>query len=142
MRNIILPNKELRLLSAQLQNFNQGYTVEQIRSLDRVVRTMETTLKPFADGLDKLSRILVSQLSEKAKQEGEAKKQEKIVKYFDTEGNKTANCSLEDIDFEFVKAVWSRMSTFSGAKEAREAILKIDDAIRSAEEPVFKKGVN
>ena len=137
MKNIILANKELRLLSIQLQNFNSGYTVQQIRSLNNVVTAMESVLKPFEDGLDAINRVIVSQVNEEEKQKDQIKKDAEIENYFTTEGAKISTCTLEDPDFEFVKLIWSRIGTFSGIKVAREAIIAIDDAIQSASSPVF-----
>jgi len=142
MKNISLPNKELRLLSGQLQNLDTGYTIPQIRSLDKVIRIIETTLKPFADGLDKILSVGVSQASEEEKQKGELKKQKELEDYFKTEGNKKVICSFEDVDFEFIKMVWSKMSTFRGQKEVREAVIRIDDAIQYANEPIFADSEN
>jgi len=142
MKNISLPQKELRLLSAQLQNFQQGYTVQQIRSLDRIIKITDEVLKPFVEGLNKILINDQSHNNEKEKQEFEIKKQSLIEAYFNLEGNKEVNCSFIDEDFDFVKSVWLRMGTLNGTKEAREAILKIDDAIQGAKEPVFEKGVN
>ena len=140
MKNIILPAKELRLLTNQLENFNVGYTVPQIRSLNKVLIVMEENLKPFNEGLKKIQSVIVSQVNEKEKAEGEAKKQKEFEEFIRTEGEKKVTCALEDVDFEFVKLIWSKMSTFSGVKEAREAVLKIDDAILNASEPVFTNG--
>jgi len=140
MKNIILPAKELRLLANQLENFNVGYTVPQIRSLNKVLVVMEEILKPFNEGVKKIQNTLVSQVNEKEKAEGEAKKQKEFEEFIKVEGEKKVTCALEDVDFEFVKAVWNKMSTFSGVKEAREAVLKIDDAIQGATTPVFGNG--
>ncbi len=140
MKNIILPNNELRLLSGQLQNFNTGYTVPQIRSLDKVIRVMETTLQPFTDGLEGLLKVVVPQGNDKDRIEAENKKQEEIESYLKRDGEKIVTCPIEDVDFEFIKMVWSKMATLSGTKEAREAIIKIDDAIQGAKEPVFSNG--
>lgn len=140
MKNIILPAKELRLLANQLENFNVGYTVPQIRSLNKVLTVIEEVLKPFNEGVKKIQSVIVSQVNEKEKAEGEAKKQAEFNEFIKTEGEKKVTCALEDVDFEFIKLVWSKMSTFSGVKEAREAVLKIDDAIEGASEPVFHNG--
>ncbi|MBZ5529725.1 MAG: hypothetical protein LAN71_17750 [Acidobacteriia bacterium] len=136
MKNIILPAKELRLLSSQLQNFNTGYTVPQIRSLDKVIRIMETTLEPFEE---KLKKIL-TKVSEGNEKERDIKKQQELEEFMKSEGEKAVSCSFEDVDFEFIKLVWEKMATLSGQKEAREAILKIDDAIQGAKEPIFTNG--
>lgn len=133
MRQIALPNKELRVLSAQLQNFNQGFTVEQIKSLDRVVRSMETTLQPFSEKLDKIIHTVVSQVNDKEKAEGEAKKNKDLEKFIATEGEKKATCTLDDNDFEFVKLIWSRMGSLRGDKDTRELVIKIDNAINGAD---------
>ena len=101
---------------------------------------MEEALKPFNDGLKKIQSVIVSQVNEKEKAEGEAKKQKEFEEFIKVEGEKKVTCALEDVDFEFVKIVWSKMATFSGVKEAREAVLKIDDAIQGASEPVFTNG--
>jgi hypothetical protein len=137
MKAIALTNKELRLLSNQLQNFNVGYTVQQIRSLDKVIQSVELVLQPFNEGLNKILSIIVSQVNEKEKAEGEATKQKKLEEYLKTDGDKKVTVSLEDAEYEFVKLVWSKMATFSGIKEAREAVIKIDDAIQLAEQGVF-----
>jgi hypothetical protein len=137
MKNISLPNKELRVLSAQLQNFNQGFTVAQIKSLDKVVRIMESVLQPFSEGLDKIIRSVINQVDEKEKAEGEAKKQKELEDFVNTEGEKKVTCTLEDPDFEFVKQVWSRMGNLRGDKDTRELVIKIDNAINGVGEPVF-----
>jgi hypothetical protein len=140
MKQIALPNKELRLLSGQLQNFQSGYTVEQIRSLDKVVRVMEEAIKEYVDGIGNIVKgpIAFSTPEEKAKLEKE--QDEQLMEYIKTEGNKVVSISLEDTDLDFVKSVWAKMGALSGAKEAREAIIKIDDAIKEAKEPVFTDG--
>jgi hypothetical protein len=137
MKNIIIPNKELRLLSNQLQGFNQGYSVIQIKSLDKVIQTMELSLADFNDGLKKILSIVVSQLNEKERQEGEAEKQKQLEEFLNTKGEELVTCSFEDSDLEFIKSIWTRIGTFSGSKEAREAIIKIDEALNT--EPVFTK---
>jgi hypothetical protein len=139
MKNIIIPNKELRLLSNQLQTFNVGYTVNQIRSLDKVIRIMEEVNKSFTEGLEGIMNIPVSTIPEK-KKEDEEKKAKDLDSYITGEGAKKVTCSFEDSDYEFIKLVWSKIATFSGQKEARDAVLIIDDAINSANEPVFTNG--
>ena len=136
MKNISLPNRELQLLSNMLQNFNQGFTVAQIRSLDKVIQVLESVLEPFTKGLSKIAGTELLEGKEKAE------KQKEIDKFLDTEGGKKVSCTFEDADFDFILAVWSRVSSLRGAKEVREAVLKIDDAIKSASPPVFEKGVN
>lgn len=139
MKAIALPNKELRLLSGQLQNFNQGYTVAQIRSLDKVVRAMEEILKPFTDEIENIVKGPMAFSTQEEREKLEKERDERLQKYVETEGNKIVSVSFEDQDFTFVKEVWSRMGSLNGQKEARETILKIDDAITKATEPVFTK---
>lgn len=127
------------MLSGQLQQFNQGFTVPQIRSLDKVIKVIEVALKPFTDGLNKILIVESSYANEKEKQENEAKKQNQIQAFINTEGEKKVTCPFEDTDFEFIRMIWSKMSSLSGAKEAREAIIKIDDAIQHATISVFKE---
>lgn len=139
MKTIVLPNKELRLLSGQLQNFQAGFTVQQIRSLDRVIKVMEETLKPFTEGLNKILIIESSYKNEQEKIDNEAKKENALNLFINTEGEKKMTCSFIDEDFEFIKLVWSKMVSLRGTQEAREAIIKIDDALTGASEPVFDK---
>jgi Tfp pilus assembly PilM family ATPase len=124
MKNISLPNKELRLLSLQLQNFQSGYTVDQIRSLDKAISAIDKVIQPFNTKLKELS------LKEK-------KDDTELNDYIETEGSKIVTCSFEDTDFEFVKLVWNKMSGLSGNDVARKAILIIDDAIKAVVEPTF-----
>jgi hypothetical protein len=137
MKNISLPNKELRLLSGQLQNFQSGYTVEQIRSLDKVVTVMETAIKDYVGGMTEIINAPIAFSTQEEKANLEQEKDAKIMNYIQTEGNKIASISLEDSDLDFVKSVWAKMGNISGAKEAREAIIKIDDAIKNSQAPVF-----
>lgn len=137
MRNLILPNKELRILSGQLQNFNQGYNVLQIRSLQRIVSNIEDKTKTFTDGLTKLFSMIVRNTSKEEHDEDEVIKQREISDYMETKGNELVTCSFQDEDFELIKTIWGRMGTLSGTKEAREAIIKIDDAIQGVTEPTF-----
>ena len=129
MKNISLPNKELRLLSGQLQNFQAGYTVEQIRLLDRVVSNMNLVLNPFIMGGNELAKKIKEKNGE-----------ENMKKYMDEEGDKLVNMIFHDPDFEFLKLIWSKMSSLSGQPEARKSIIIIDDAIKAVTEPVFKEG--
>jgi len=129
MKNISLPNKELRLLSGQLQNFQAGYTVEQIRLLDRVVSNMNLVLNPFIMGGNELAKKIKEKNGE-----------ENMKKYMDEEGDKLVNMIFHDPDFEFLKLIWSKMSSLSGQPEARKSIIIIDDAIKAVIEPVFKEG--
>jgi len=129
MKNISLPNKELRLLSGQLQNFQAGYTVEQIRLLDRVVSNMNLVLNPFIMGGNELAKKIKEKNGE-----------ENMKKYMDEEGDKLVNMIFHDPDFEFLKLIWSKMSSLSGQPEARKSIIIIDDAIKAVIEPVFKQG--
>lgn len=128
MKQIAIPTKELRLLSLQLQNFNQGFTVDQIRSLDKSIATIDKVIQLFNTKL--------KELSDKPRKEGD---NEELNSYFETEGNKVITCTFEDVDFEFVKAVWNKMSGLSGNDVARKAILIIDDAIKAVVEPTFAK---
>ena len=139
MKAIALANKELRLLSGQLQNFQSGYTVEQIRSLDKVVRVMEEAVKKYVEGIDVIVKGPIAFSTPEEKQKLEQEKDEQLMEYIKTEGNKVVSISLEDTDLDFVKSVWVKMGSLSGMKEAREAIIKIDDAIKEAKEPVFTK---
>ena len=139
MKNISLPNKELRLLSGQLQNFNQGYTVPQIRSLDNVIKVLEQTIKPFTDEIENIVKGPIAFSTQEEREKLEKERDERLQKYVETEGNKIVSVNFEDVDFEFIKQVWSKMGSLSGQKEARETILKIDDAITKATEPVFTK---
>lgn len=141
MKNISLPTKELRLLSGQLQNFQSGYTVEQIRSLDKVVRVMEEAVKGYVDGLSDIVKGPIAFSTQEEREKLEKERDERLMEYIQTEGNKVVSVSLEDTDMDFVKSVWAKMGSLSGAKEAREAIIKIDDAIKNSEEPVFTNGV-
>jgi hypothetical protein len=126
MKQIALPTKELRLLSLQLQNFNQGFTVDQIRSLDKAVAVMDKVLQPFNSKL--------KELNDKPRIQGD---DAELNEFIDKEGSKTVSCSFEDADFEFVKLVWNKMSGLSGNDVARKAILIIDDAIKAVVEPTF-----
>lgn len=125
MKQIALPIKELQLLSNQIQNFQGGYTVEQIRLLDKVCQSMDKVLSPFSSKL--------KELSQKGKEDDNAEFDEFIEK----EGGKVSPCAFEDADFEFLKAVWSKMSGLSGASIARKAIITIDDAMKTASDPTF-----
>jgi malate synthase len=134
MRAIALPTKELRLLSLQLQNFQSGYTVEQIRLLDKAVSSIDKVVQPF--------NAKLKELNDKQKKISPAEPayddvQKELNDYVETEGNKLVSCSFEDTDFEFVKAVWSKMSGLSGNEMARKSILTIDDAIKAVVEPTF-----
>lgn len=145
MKNIILPNKELHLLSGLLQRFNAGYTVEQIRSLDTVVRAVEMAIKPFVEGMKKITEINTESTKtdpQEKLQDSETllkQKEEKFAKYMEKEGNEVSSIPLEDKEIDFVKTIWTKMSTLNGLPEAREAIIKIDDALNNASGNVFIK---
>ncbi len=126
MKAIALPIKDLRLLSNQIQNFQGGYTVEQIRLLDKACSAMDVVLKDFNAGLKKVV--------DKPKKAGDVKE---IEDYVEKEGSKVVTCDFEDADFKFIESVWAKMAGFSGQDIARKAIISIDDAIKSASSPTF-----
>lgn len=131
MKIFTLPNRELRLLSGQLQNFKVGYTVEQIRLLDRVIKTINSSIKPFEDAL-------TAKVSELEKEKDEEAKNKTLENFLDTEGVKEIVITFEDVDFDFIKLIWSNMANMSGGADARSAIIKIDDAIKNASDPTFE----
>ena len=139
MKNISLPNIELRILSGQLQNYQAGYTVAQIRLLDKVVRKMEDQLEPFIKGLNDITKGPIAFSTQEEREKLEKEQNDKLVKFGEEEGKKVISVSFEDTEFDFIKQVWARMGSLSGMKEARETIIKIDDAIESTKEPVFDK---
>ena len=129
MKQIVLPFKELRLLANQLQSFNQGYTVKEIRSLDNVSKVIENALKDFNKGL---SAILISDASykdEKEHETNEQAKQQRLQEFLETEGAKPATVTFDPEDLLFIKTIWGKMTNLSGIKEAREAVIKIDNAL-------------
>jgi len=137
MKAIALPNKELRLLSLQLQSFNQGYTVEQIRLLDKIIRNVETILKPFNDSLEKINKMEIKEGTEVEKIESQRKKEHAFNELISNEGEKEVTISVEDQEFNFIQAVWNKTATFSGISEARGSIIKIDDVLNHPTEKVF-----
>lgn len=132
-----LPTRDLRLLSIQLQKFDQGYTVAQIRSLDKVVTSMELLLKDYSEGLNKLLNEKIKGETEEEKQKSETELRKKLEEFVEVEGNKKVSLMIEDEDFNFVKTFWSRLANLKGDKEVRKAILSIDDSLNSATKSVF-----
>lgn len=137
MMQIALTAKDLRLLSIQLQKFDQGYTVAQIRSLDKVVTSMETLLKDYSEGLNKLLNEPIKGDTEEEKQKIEMDLRKKLENFIETEGNKKISLMIEEEDFNFVKTFWSRLANLKGDKEVRKAIISIDDSLNSATKSVF-----
>ena len=127
MKNISLPNKDLRILSLQIQSFQQGYTVEQIRLLDSVISSINKVLEPFDTKINEF----------KAKPKNE-ENDEELNKFFDIEGSKIVTCEFEDAHFDFIKKIWDSMGNLSGQEIARREIIVIDDALKAVSNPVFK----
>ena len=127
--HIALPNKELRLLGFQLQQFGQGYTVDQIRQLDKVVSSINTVLEDFNTKIKEIK-------------ENKDITEEELNKFFKEEGDKTADVLIEDDEYQFIMAVWTKMNGLSGDDLVRKSILVIDDALKSASQPVFNKTLN
>lgn len=134
---IALPTRDLRLLSIQLQKFDQGYTVAQIRSLDKVVTSMELLLKDYSDGLNKLLNEPIKGETEEEKQKSEMELRKKLEDFVEVEGNKKISLIIEDEDLNFVKVFWSRLANLKGDKEVRKAIISIDDSLNSATKSIF-----
>lgn len=133
MKVITIPNRELRVLSNQLQNYKLGFTIAEIRTLDRVVRTMEDVLKPFEE----------KYATEKEKKYENNKEREAALNDFlNTVGKEEVACTLEEADFTFVKNLWLKMAGISGTAVIREAVIVIDDALNNAGEPVFTNNKN
>ena len=139
MKAIALTNIDLRILSGQLQNYQAGYTVAQIRLLDKVVGKMEEQLEPFVKGLKDITSGPIAFSTQEEREKLEKEQDDRVQEYAKAEGQKIQSVSFEDSEFEFIKQVWLRMGSLSGMKEARETIMKIDDAIEAATEPVFDK---
>jgi len=126
MMHIALPQKELRLLSFQIQKFPAGYTVEQIRILDKVMSSVNSVLEDFTNKIEAI------------KQDKDIT-EEKMNMFFEEDGNKIADLHLEEDEFQFLSQIWTRMGGLSGDELVRKSIIVIDDAFKNASAVVFNK---
>jgi hypothetical protein len=130
MKQIVLPNREMRLLANNLQVYNKGYTIAEIRLLDKVILRFNTALKLYDDNVVKLENSL--------KEEKDNIKIEEIKKNIEDEDIREITCVFEDPEFNFVKSIWGQMAGFRGTDDVRSLIIKIDNAIQAVSEPIFK----
>jgi DNA-binding transcriptional MerR regulator len=137
MMQIAFTAKDLRLLSIQLQKFDQGYTVAQIRSLDKVVTSMELLLKDYSDGLNNLLNEKITGETDEEKQKSELELRKKLEDFVEVEGNKKISLMIEDEDLNFVRMFWSKLSNLNGNKDVRKAVISIDDALNNATKSIF-----
>ena len=115
MKEIELTKRELRVLSLQLENKADGFTVKQLRQLDKVLGMFESYVKDYNDGLNDVSArfrekirsldssnpnysSLVQELNNQLVEE---------VNGFDLlVGRNEVLIEVEDTDFDFVKGLW------------------------------------
>ena len=94
---------------------------------------MRTALEPFSKELQKVLEMETKE---------NEKKEELVNEVMEKKGSEEVTCEFEDMDFEFIKNLWGKMQGLAGQDEVRGMVIKIDDALKSAESRVFNKVVN
>ncbi len=138
MKAIALEQNELHLLANQLQNFSNGYTVEELKVLDMVIQKIGKVLKPFIDGLKDIYSEPVPQ-DENTRRIYEAEIESKLQLFSKEVGEKVVGVNFENNELEFIKKTWSNMTGLKGTADVRSIVIKIDKAIEEAREPIFDK---
>lgn len=122
MKTLSFSKKQLRILTLQLQQTGDGFTIPQLRSLDKVLTVME---KPIEDFNSKITDLLRTSTSENQEEVNSA--METLLSFH---GSEEVNLELEDADFDFIKTQWSATKGFKGDKEVREIVIAIDDILK------------
>ncbi len=122
MKTITLSAQELRILTLQIQAKGDGYSIGQLRQLDKVLDVLEEPIESYNASVEILAKENPEDLNQKLENLTVLpENQNKIVE-------------IEDSDFDFVKELWSQTQGFLGNSEARKVILAIDDALNGAKD--------
>lgn len=135
MKTVILTRYQASLLSNQLERKVDGFTVKQLRQLNKILDKFEEPLKEYRKQVKEMSDNYQKKLAS-VEQEIRGAVVIEYNKLTDewnkAEGIKEDSYEFEDGDFDFLKELWSKTNGFMGIKEARDVILKIDDALQGA----------
>lgn len=138
MKQITLSKASTRNLSQQLDGKADGFTVKQLRMLDRIQTTIEDAIgdynKPIDDLVKAAQKDLANDPSPEHTQEVNTKLNTALDEYTEKYGAEKVNLLFEDEQFSFIKDIWDAASGFRGNLAARKILLEIDDSLEQAQE--------
>jgi len=143
MKQITLKKKDARVLTIQLENKQDGYSVADLRKLDKfILNVLEKATEDYDKKIEELNKEMQSKLKEldtsdsnyqlKANQLN-VEQGVKLNKVNDTIGEEEVKVEFEGDSFDVIKTFWETMSNVRASKDARKTILRIDDAIANVE---------
>lgn len=135
MKQINLSKAEGRILSQQITAKTEGFTIKQLRLLDKIDLVFDSQLtdynKPIDDMIEKAKEEIKENPDDKNVQLVNATLNENLDAYTETEGIKSVTFLFEDEQFNFIKEIWEASGGFKGDKKIRKYTLSIDDAIQA-----------
>lgn len=143
MKQIKLSKRALRILSLQLQQKGEGFTIKQIRQLDKVLDVVEPELKEYDEAIEKVlseSREKINKIDKESVnysilfKEVDREASKEVEKIDEEYGVAEVKLKLEDSDFDFLKEQWTPTKGLAGNKSTRKVIIAIDDAIENPED--------
>lgn len=133
MQQISLSKASLRMLGQQLEMKADGYTRQQLRTLDKVMDVIDSTIGDYNTSIDTLinqAKKNIAANPENANQINETLNAE-LNKLYETVGKEGVSPMFEDAQFTFIKEVFDLIEGFLGNKEVRKTVFEIEDALNN-----------
>lgn len=137
MQQISLSKAALRMLGQQLELKSDGYTRQQLRTLDKVLDIIDGEISIYNTSID----ALIEQgkkdflVNPEAVNEINTTVNTEIEKLTETVGKETVSLTFEDAQFTFIKEVFDTIGGFLGNKDVRKTVFEIEDAISNVKTP-------
>ena len=116
MKTVRLTKQQARLLRMQIEGKESGYTIGDLRKVDKFLAAMDKLTADYDEKIDAISNA------------------EEVEALDDNLGSEEISFSVEDAWFDCVKSAWKSVKNWMGNKKARALILAIDDSLGNAEE--------
>lgn len=136
MKQFILSKAAARVIYIQLEGKGEGYTIKQIRLLDKIMIPFETVLTGYNSKID----TRIEQAKEELRQNPDDQEiinesmNNDLDSITENEGKELITINLEDEQFIFIKEIWDAISGFRGGKDVRRLVLEVDDSLNHATE--------
>lgn len=136
MKQITLSINALNNLKSNLEGKGDGFTIKQLRLLDKIITAIEPFVADYASKIDARVKQAQDSAAENATEFQVQQINTLLNKDLDAlvagEGAAQVTVSFEDDWFALIKEIWDNSQGFRGNDAARKVLLDIDTALENA----------